>query len=95
VTGFAAYDPPKWLAVTTISVDDATRARTRFSQLLNLRVFQQYPSTPAGRNATNVALICARDLEGSSVRTTDACARMAAVSIADAAVDNHVGTGHE
>jgi hypothetical protein len=44
---------------------------------------------------TNVALICARDLEGSSVRTTDACARMAAVNIADAAVDNHVGTGHE
>jgi hypothetical protein len=42
-----------------------------------------------------VALICARDLEGSSVRTTDACARMAAVNIADAAVDNHVGTGHE
>jgi hypothetical protein len=42
VTGFAACDPPIWLAVTTTSLDDAMRARTRFSQLLNLRVFQQY-----------------------------------------------------
>jgi hypothetical protein len=29
--------------VTTTSLDDALRAGTRFSQLLNLRVFQQYP----------------------------------------------------
>jgi hypothetical protein len=30
--------------VTTTSLDDAMRAGTRFWQLLNLRVFQQYPS---------------------------------------------------
>src|SRR5277367_4552716 len=40
VTGFAACDPPTWLAVTTTSLDDAMRAGTRFWQLLNLRVFQ-------------------------------------------------------
>ena len=40
MTGFAACDPPIWLAVTSTSLDDAVRARTRFSQLLNLRVFQ-------------------------------------------------------
>jgi hypothetical protein len=37
--GFAACDPPTWLAVTTTSLDDAMSAGTRFSQLLNLRVF--------------------------------------------------------
>jgi hypothetical protein len=42
LTGFATCDPARWLAVTTISLDDAMRAGTRFSQLLNLRVFQQY-----------------------------------------------------
>jgi hypothetical protein len=42
VTGFAACNPPIWLAVTTTSLDDAMRAGRRFSQLLNLRVFQQY-----------------------------------------------------
>ena len=42
MTGFAACDPPIWLAVKTTSLDDAMRARTRFSQQLNLRVFQQY-----------------------------------------------------
>jgi hypothetical protein len=31
-----------WLAVTTTSLDDAMRERTRFSQLLYLPVFQQY-----------------------------------------------------
>jgi hypothetical protein len=36
-----------WLAVTTTSLDDAMRAGTRFSQLLNLRVFQQYLRIPA------------------------------------------------
>ena len=40
LTGFAACDPPRWLAVTTTSLDDAMRARTRFLQLLNWRVFQ-------------------------------------------------------
>jgi hypothetical protein len=47
LTRFAACDLPVWLAVTTTSLDDAMRAGTRFSQLVNLRVFQQYPSTPA------------------------------------------------
>jgi hypothetical protein len=47
VTGFAACDLPMWLAVTTPSLDNAIRARTRFSQLLNLRVFQQYLRIPA------------------------------------------------
>jgi hypothetical protein len=32
VAGFAACDPPIWLAVTSTSLDDAMRARTRFSQ---------------------------------------------------------------
>jgi hypothetical protein len=40
LAGFAACDPPTWLAVTTPGLDDAMRAGTRFSQLLNLRVFQ-------------------------------------------------------
>jgi hypothetical protein len=42
LTGFAACDPPIWLAVTITTLDDVMRAGTRFSQLLNLRVFQQY-----------------------------------------------------
>jgi hypothetical protein len=35
-------DPPIWFAATTTSLADAMRAGKRFSQLLNLRVFQQY-----------------------------------------------------
>jgi hypothetical protein len=38
-----------WLAVTTTSLDDALRAGMRFSQLLNLRVFQQYLREAATR----------------------------------------------
>jgi hypothetical protein len=40
LAGFAACDPPTWLAVTTPGLDDGMRTGTRFSQLLNLRVFQ-------------------------------------------------------
>jgi hypothetical protein len=40
LSGYAACDPQIWLAVTTTSLDDATRAGTRFSPMLNLRVFQ-------------------------------------------------------
>jgi hypothetical protein len=42
LAGFAACDSPIWLAVTTTSLDDAMRVGARFSQLLSLRVFQQY-----------------------------------------------------
>jgi hypothetical protein len=43
LTGFPAYGPPIGLAVTATCLDDAMPAGTGFSQLLNLRVFQQYP----------------------------------------------------
>jgi hypothetical protein len=42
LTRFAACDLPVWLAATTRGLDDAMRAGTTLSQLLNLRVFQQY-----------------------------------------------------
>jgi hypothetical protein len=42
----AASDPPICPSVRTIGRDDATRAKARFPQWLNFRVFQHYPSTP-------------------------------------------------
>ena len=55
--GFAACDTPLWLAMTTTSLDDAMRAGTRFSQLLNLRVFQHNRREAAVRPAVlNIAL---------------------------------------
>jgi hypothetical protein len=53
----AACDPPIWLAVTTTSLDDAMRAGTRFSQLLNLRVFNDICAhRTAGVNVERSAL---------------------------------------
>ena len=48
LTGFPAYGPPIGLAVTATCLDDAMPAGTGFSQLLNLRVFQQYLRSPDG-----------------------------------------------
>ena len=46
--------------------------------------------------ATNVALICARDLEGVvGLNDRCLCSDGRRLNIADAAVDNHVGTDHE
>ena len=64
---FAACDPPIWLAVKTTSLDDAMRARTRFSQQLNLRVFQH---RVMGGSSSAKADTIGQDVEEETVQWT-------------------------